>query len=169
MLSNKECCRRVDECPGVFTVMRGRSDPSDMSALAAFLNGELGRRDWSNERAAVEAGRAGFHITGETVRKARKDAYKEPLPRRTIEALAAAFGVKPEMIQRLDQKRWEISQVPMDGIEQAILGDEKLAGRDKQLLLDLYRNMVTQKGTEAGRSPAPPSQARRSRRRPDNS
>lgn len=89
---------------------RRSADSSRVSALATFLNAELSRREWSNEKAAAEAVRKGHQLVGETVRKARNDLYREPLPSTTVEALAAAFGVLPEVIQRLDLQRWALGE-----------------------------------------------------------
>lgn len=135
----------------------GKREP--MSPLAAFLDEELRARSWSNERAAMEAAKRGHYVTGETVRKARRDMYREPLPLPTIEALATAFGVKPERIQQLDRQRWDLGPTSSDDVEAAILADPTVTERDKRIMLELRRSM--QAAAEAGHSQTTPGRSRR--------
>lgn len=118
-----------------------------MSPLAAFMDEELRSRGWSNDRAAAEAAKRGHYVTGETIRKARRDAYREQLPLDTVKALAAAFGVKPERIQQLDRQRWDLGAPAGDDVEAAILGDTTLTERDKRIMLELRRSMQAAAGT----------------------
>lgn len=128
-----------------------------MSALAAFIDSELATRGWSNERAAAEATKRGHYLTGETVRKARRDLYKEQLPLATIAALAEAFNVRPEKIQQLDRQRWDLAPAATSDVEAAILGDPTIPDRDKRLMLEIYRSRPGAGGN--GRSPGQPGQA----------
>lgn len=145
-----------------------RADDHGMSPLAVFIDSELKRRRWSTERAAKEADRQHLSLSGETVRKARNDLYREPLPTATIEALAAAFHVTPQRIQQLDQERWSLGPKAETADEydvvRGIERDSKLPEHKKRILIELYEEF-----RQDAAAPDPPASpkgpGRRNRRR----
>ena len=125
---------------------RGGAKAHGMSPLAVFIDSELKRLRWSNERAAQEAHERGGHsLSGETVRKARNDLYRERLPFATIRALADALHVTPDRIKELDDERWAFApkaEADEYDVVRAIELDTKLPEQKRRILIGLYQEFM---------------------------
>lgn len=144
-----------------------KSETARMSALGDFIDEFCRANNLSNERLAARAKK--HQVSGETIRKARNDLYKGPLPPETVEQLADALRISATKVRDLDNLRWKPGPVTPRDIE---LSDEqikdilrrRLPGRDGEhianqfgILADyLDASLDEETQTRATSPPSPP-------------